>query len=99
MRLADKMKAKIYFNSLNNSSMVLSYKKMRKKKENLFHCLKTNQQQMSLEAGALQVGGARMRADHGEGGNHGNPASGNHEKGNVTLKQSVKYLHVYQPDT
>ena len=54
---------------------------------------------MSLEAGALQVGGARKRSDHGEGGNHGNPASGNHEKGNVTLKQSVKYLHVYQPDT
>ena len=54
---------------------------------------------MSLEAGALQVGGARKRSDHGEGGNHGNPASRNHEKGNVTLKQSVKYLHVYQPDT
>ena len=78
--------------------MVLSYKKMQKQ-ANLFHCLKTNQQQMSLEAGALQVGGARKRSVHGEGGNHGNPVSGNHENGNVTLKQSVKYLHVYQPDT
>ena len=35
---------------------------------------------MSLGAGALKVGGAGQQSGKGEGDNHGNPASGHHQR-------------------
>lgn len=54
--------------------------------------IKTYQQHMGLEAGVLQLGGARKRSLEGEEGIRGIPASSHQQKHTVTPKKPLEYL-------
>ena len=54
--------------------------------------IKTYQQHVGLEAGALQLGGARKRSLEVEEGIHSIPACSHPQKHNVTPKKPVEYL-------